>query len=957
MALRYVDNVLGNNSNPGTEALPWATIAYAKTQLVAGDFLFLRGGATYAARRVYTEGNTISAAAGCANGSVDNPITITNYPGEFVSIRAPNGTVVFTFAGRSYWTLQGDTTDNPDDPAMNFEIDCTRNTSNGYAVVIQSSCDNIRLRSIKAYNAACNPGIIRVRESSNTNIAYCRVGDQLAAPSVDRHGIYISSDNVTATTFVTIEYCTIYDCTDLIQLENSSGSRMIEDITIRYNHLYVSSGYAAGNENFFDNKDGLRVEFYGNTCHGKRYCDNTVGGTSPGGGPIVCHQQSQDVFIYDNTFYDCAGDIACNTGLRVEIYRNLFYDIQDDARYTNPSVFTMSRTVATGNTHHRIYHNTIYGRANGTTARLIRLDAGVVADFVNNICHTTGNISLGTGATLNASYNCWYNALQTQSGTGDVTSDPLFNDAANDDFRLTASSPCINAGTNLGSPYSTGYYGSAPDMGYYEYGFATSLAFVGFPASGTENVVISTFTVRAARYDGTTDTAYAQPITISKSFGPGNVTGTLTRNPVSGVSTFDDIRFSSAGSYALLAASGTLISAVSSTISISSTPTVLIAGAGSSQIVLSGDVSRGVFLFTFHGEFVADLSAALRSYSWSRAKRTVGKATFVFAASKVLPNWLGIDRKIEIWRSIGTASRLDSKTQWLIRAIEYSTSDSGEKLITVRCKDLVDYVSRRIIPYNPNNGYTQKLGPGDNLIKAIMRENFGALALDSSRQVPTEFLEIAPDIGAAPTLRKDGISRRNILEVLNEICETAYQLGTYLTFDLIPVSTRKAYFDTFTNQLGANQPNVMFGSAYGNAQASNLIIDYENEKNFVYALGEGVADILPVATASDIARIGISPLNRVEATIDARVSGGDATYLESEAQYGLKQNRPRISLEVQLIETPFSLRGIHYDFGDLVGIQEHGYTFTARLDAMTCNFSETGIESTTALLRAEEAIS
>lgn len=468
MANYYVHPTTGSNSNPGTEAQPWLTIAYAKTQLVAGDFLYLRGGASAGARVVYAEGNTISAAAGCANGTSGSRITITNYPGEFVSIRAPNGTANFTFTGRSYWDILGDTTDDPDDAGMNFEIDCNRNASSGYAVVIQSSSDNIRLRYIKAYQAACNPGIIRVRESSNTTIAYCRVGDQTAAASTDRHAIYVSSDNVTATTFVTIEYCTIYDATDLIQLENSSGSRMIEDITIRYNHLFVNSSYASGNENFFDNKDGLRVEFYGNTCHGKRYCDNTVGGTSPGGGPVVCHQQSQDVYIYDNIFYDNTGDIACNTGLEVEIWRNLFYDIQDDARYSNPSVFTMSRTVATGNTHHRIYNNTVYGRANGTTARLIRVDANVVVNLTNNIFHTTGNISLGSGATLTASYNCWYNALQTQSGTGDVTSDPLFNDAANDDFRLAPGSPCIDAGTDLGSPYSTGYRGTAPDMGYHE---------------------------------------------------------------------------------------------------------------------------------------------------------------------------------------------------------------------------------------------------------------------------------------------------------------------------------------------------------------------------------------------------------------------------------------------------------------------------------------------------------
>ena len=60
------------------------------------------------------------------------------------------------------------------------------------------------------------------------------------------------------------------------------------------------------------------------------------------------------------------------------------------------------------------------------------------------------------------------------TGTGNIATDPLFVDAANDDLRLTATSPCINIGTATGAP-STDILGVARpqgagyDMGAYEY--------------------------------------------------------------------------------------------------------------------------------------------------------------------------------------------------------------------------------------------------------------------------------------------------------------------------------------------------------------------------------------------------------------------------------------------------------------------------------------------------------
>jgi hypothetical protein len=89
--------------------------------------------------------------------------------------------------------------------------------------------------------------------------------------------------------------------------------------------------------------------------------------------------------------------------------------------------------------------------------------AGTTANVKNNIFYQTGDIN--EVGTITADYNCWYDCYTTKSGANDVTSDPLFENAGADDYRLSSGSPCIDEGTDLGFDYT----GTAPDMGAFEY--------------------------------------------------------------------------------------------------------------------------------------------------------------------------------------------------------------------------------------------------------------------------------------------------------------------------------------------------------------------------------------------------------------------------------------------------------------------------------------------------------
>ena len=73
----------GKDSNPGTEAAPWLTVHKGLSTIKAGETLVVRGG----------QYDAVTAGWYLANsGTPSQPITITNYPGEQVILRAPAAT-------------------------------------------------------------------------------------------------------------------------------------------------------------------------------------------------------------------------------------------------------------------------------------------------------------------------------------------------------------------------------------------------------------------------------------------------------------------------------------------------------------------------------------------------------------------------------------------------------------------------------------------------------------------------------------------------------------------------------------------------------------------------------------------------------------------------------------------------------------------------------------------------
>ena len=137
------------------------------------------------------------------------------------------------------------------------------------------------------------------------------------------------------------------------------------------------------------------------------------------------------------------------------IYRNVVYLAQNHAiKNEDAAEF--------GNV---FYHNTIMGGTDDGLALGNKLKTGRV--FNNQI---TGNKKGINGEVENivAFNNVWGNSGGNLDGVvdsaGGISSNPRLVDPAADRFDLGTSSPAINAGLDIGYPFS----GSAPDMGAFE---------------------------------------------------------------------------------------------------------------------------------------------------------------------------------------------------------------------------------------------------------------------------------------------------------------------------------------------------------------------------------------------------------------------------------------------------------------------------------------------------------
>jgi hypothetical protein len=423
----------GDDDNPGTESRPWRTVHKAATTAVAGDTVIFENG-TYDVKNGQRNWNSGS-------------------PGRPITFQARNDRQAVWMQSRAVSSVD-----------MSYE---------SYII--------LRGLVIRGDNAHQQTALIRLDNCDHITIDDCEVGESREA----HYGVYIrSSDDIH------INDCTIHPNNG--GGDNQDGICMYGDnanIVIENSEIYQCDH---GGINV-DNVDGLLIDH----CHVYETGSHGISiGDSEQTGDTLDNITIRDSIIHDSdTIYDHSGTWHANIRIHLDasnvtILRNELYAASCNGLY-------MSSELA-GPIH--IYNNVIYGQGlDITTAAQVMfhdsdgLDDNVVGNiyYKNNIVYVTetGTQALHVGEAfepwLRADNNLYYSSSATESIVRNgrtyrtfaayqaagyephavVSEDPEMNNPAHTDFTLRAGSPAIDAGADIGEPYS----GSAPDIGAHEY--------------------------------------------------------------------------------------------------------------------------------------------------------------------------------------------------------------------------------------------------------------------------------------------------------------------------------------------------------------------------------------------------------------------------------------------------------------------------------------------------------
>lgn len=367
------------------------------------------------------------------------------------------------FADRSNW----DTDDDADNKIGPNDIVYFYDDDGNFAGDLDPPANKSGLRgkpiTLMAYSGE-SPVISGGTHGMELQCAYFII-DGLRFTSMSNTGIFVNSDTYNADNNI-IQNCTI-DNSATGQGIYAGGRNGNDNLIVRNCEIYNNGvDHELDHGLYFDDVDGAIIEYnyvHNNASWGihlRGGCDNNiirynlvvengdevVGNTDGGGIDVIYHSNKNST--------------------NNEVYYNIVIG--------NTNGITVAGGGASGPTGNKIYGNTVYNsRTNGFDSWNCTSDIG---DLYNNIFWGTQNgnddVFVPGTITYTSNYNCIgpeasefiyyrgnsYSTLQayknaSSQDANSIKDNPLFTDADNDDLRLTTDSPCIGAGTTLGSSY------------------------------------------------------------------------------------------------------------------------------------------------------------------------------------------------------------------------------------------------------------------------------------------------------------------------------------------------------------------------------------------------------------------------------------------------------------------------------------------------------------------------
>jgi len=445
----YYVSPIGNDTNPGTESLPWKTLAKAASMATAGVTVFIKQG-TYNERLVPVN-----------SGTAEGPITFTSYPGDSVTIdgegmRDPTLLSGLIYVdGLKYIKISGLRVLNSATAGIQVK-------NSSHVAIENNYIDNSYDMGIKVH--ACDNIIVEANEV----VRGCMHNDLEECLSVSTT-TFIEIRNNRVHEGRTIGIDVKYGSSNAIVSKNEVYNQIgaigiyIEAWTVHEFNIDVHDNLSHDNQIGFavtSEMGGLieAVTMHHNIAYRNQQRGIAVVGW--GGGQI---HPVKNINVYENTIFEngFGVEIGGYTGTTldsIKVYNNLIYHNKNAGvritRYDGPSGEYLMQNI-------EIINNTIYG--NGTLGNGWDADnAGfnifninpvnmlILNNIISNNAFCTIHVSpeVLTGS-LTIDYNFFdgfRNIANEYTGINALHGRPSFVDSLSNDFHLQSTSPCIDKG-------------------------------------------------------------------------------------------------------------------------------------------------------------------------------------------------------------------------------------------------------------------------------------------------------------------------------------------------------------------------------------------------------------------------------------------------------------------------------------------------------------------------------
>lgn len=328
------------------------------------------------------------------------------------------------------------------------------------------------------------------------------------------------------------------------------------------------------------------------------------------------------------------------------------------------------------------------------------------------------------------------------------------------------------------------------------------------------------------------------------------------------------------------------------------------------------------------GKRIALLDKAI-TLGWIRAAGAVGGIDLVVPDYYPSNFWIP-DNSLQFWRTPELSIPPRLTAFGYIEKIQMK-EHGGADIIHVSGADQMRLLEGKIVQLK--SGHNNYSGPTDDLMKEIVRRNLGSLATDTSRDLTSYGLTVAPDASVGTDITMEA-SWETVLTSLRDFHATSAVKengnnethATYFDLAMVIQNDSVGYrFYTAQDYLGADRSSssskpAIFGREWGNMEQPVFEVDFTGEANYIYGLGnsEEKYKFLQLAwVQKGLAALANAPMGRKEKVALIRKIMSKKGLLDG-TRAAAHVYRPTVKFTATLKDTPQTRYDIDWGFGDLI---------------------------------------